>query len=243
MPLALTCDELAAGMHLAEPVLFKGMVMVPGGKALTASDCRALKQRFGRMTIRIADPFLDDAVEFQDDSHDRKVAQTVHLRIARYAAEVHQQYTSSRPSKEAGINVAKAKQVVADAIEYLKSNGIEIIIISSGLYRLARKVATELGINTFYANRIIESEGVITGSVVVDSPYHSKGEILKSEAARSGISTARCLAIGDDRNDVSLFEEAGTSIAFGKAHPELIEAAGYVVESGTLLDVIPIIKE
>jgi phosphoglycolate phosphatase (TIGR01487 family) len=77
------------------------------------------------------------------------------------------------------------------------------------------------------------------GLVVVDtgfayhvkSPDVSKGQGLEAIATQLEFALGDTVAIGDSRNDVSMFEVAGTSIAVGNAPESVRAAADYVTEA------------
>lgn len=59
----------------------------------------------------------------------------------------------------------------------------------------------------------------------------SKGIALANLAATYGISAAETIAIGDERNDVSMLQWAGLGVAMANAVPEALAAADYVTTS------------
>jgi phosphoglycolate phosphatase (TIGR01487 family) len=82
----------------------------------------------------------------------------------------------------------------------------------------------------------LESAAADHGLVVVDtgfayhvkSPDVSKGKGLETVAGQLGLTLADTVAIGDSRNDVSMFEKAGTAIAVGNAPDPVRTAADHV---------------
>ena len=62
-------------------------------------------------------------------------------------------------------------------------------------------------------------------------PSVSKGYALKRMAEEMGVPLESTAAIGDNLNDLPMFEIAGTSIAMGNAVEEVIEAGDYVTKS------------
>ena len=60
------------------------------------------------------------------------------------------------------------------------------------------------------------------------APGVSKGKALEALASHLSIPLSEVLAIGDERNDVSLFELAGFSVAMGNAPDEVKAAADYI---------------
>lgn len=59
-------------------------------------------------------------------------------------------------------------------------------------------------------------------------PEVDKGRALRAAAEALGIDIAATVAVGDERNDLPMFEVAGTTIAMGNAAPQIREAAHLV---------------
>ena len=155
MPLTLTCDEVEPGMRLAEAVVYNGLIMLPGGKTLRSSDVRALRRRFPWITIRVGDSALDDAVDFQDDSHDRKVAQTVQSRITGCLADVQGQRREGAGARKLEIDLTRAKQAVAEIVDYLRSNPVSSALLSK-CFEADSRFAVHSG-NVFYLSMLLAS--------------------------------------------------------------------------------------
>ncbi len=62
MPLLLTCQDLQIGMRLAEAFVWRGRVMLPGGKVLTDSDVEVLRRAYPNVSVKVGDPVLDGLV-------------------------------------------------------------------------------------------------------------------------------------------------------------------------------------
>lgn len=62
-------------------------------------------------------------------------------------------------------------------------------------------------------------------------PSVSKGYALRRMAEKMGVPLENTAAIGDNLNDLPMFEIAGTSVAMGNAVEEVIEAGDYVTKS------------
>ncbi|NJD99689.1 HAD family hydrolase [Thermococcus sp. LS1] len=99
-----------------------------------------------------------------------------------------------------------------ELIEFLKENDFKIAILSSGLMCLARRIASELGVDYVFANELIFDEnGVITGEVNPAVDFQSKGKIL--ENLKRELNPELTVAVGDGYNDLSMFSVADVSIA------------------------------
>lgn len=65
----------------------------------------------------------------------------------------------------------------------------------------------------------------------VAHPDASKGDALKSLAEYYQIPSERTVCIGDNYNDISMFEYAGTAVAMQNAEPEVKEYADHITRS------------
>ena len=63
----------------------------------------------------------------------------------------------------------------------------------------------------------------------------AKGALVKILQRRLGIDILRTAAIGDSRQDSSMFSSAGLSIAFNTRHPDLVHAADVHVREKDLM--------
>jgi len=59
----------------------------------------------------------------------------------------------------------------------------------------------------------------------------SKGNALKDLADRLNISADQVMAIGDEGNDLTMIEYAGTGVAMGNGIDEVKQAASFVTKS------------
>lgn len=124
-----------------------------------------------------------------------------------------------------------------ECIAALKSRGITVICFSGGFRpatTLGRKV---LGFDADFANILHVRDGELTGLVGGDMMFtHSKGDMLERLQSLLGISVEETMAVGDGANDLSMFERAGTRVAFC-AKPVLQEAATHIVNEKDLTKV------
>ncbi len=155
MPLAIGCDELKPGMRLAEAIVFKGMLMLPAAKVLTASDIHALGRRLPWMSVRVFDPILDELAEFQDDSQDRIVADTAANLIGQHMAEVHKRLSVQTSIGGSGIDFSQARKAVVGVIKYLQDNPVSSALLTRCL-DASDHLAVHAG-NVFYLSIVLGS--------------------------------------------------------------------------------------
>ncbi|HEX8914752.1 MAG TPA: HD domain-containing phosphohydrolase, partial [Humisphaera sp.] len=151
MPLIVPCQDLTAGMRLAEAFVWKGRTMIPGGKVLTPDDLDVLRRRYPQVVLKVGDPLLDSLVEFEDDSRDREVACTARAKIVATVTEVHQRLSAQ--SAHGGIDHAKARSVVADVMEFLAANPVSAALLDRNL-DAASPLAEHAG-TAFYLSMVL----------------------------------------------------------------------------------------
>ncbi len=126
----------------------------------------------------------------------------------------------------------------AELIRRLQNYGFKTAIISSGLAVFADRAKNQLGIDFSRANRLlIDADGRISG-VEVQVAFDNKHKVLYDLAKAEEIPLSDCVAIGDSRNDIPMFEIAGFSIAFNPTHAEVAAAATTVIQSESALDLL-----
>jgi len=104
-----------------------------------------------------------------------------------------------------------AKEIIA----YLKAKGIKVVVFSGG-FHLATDVAREkLGFDASFANYLHEKDGKLSGRVGGEMMFgFSKGKVLAELKGLMGLKSEEVMCVGDGANDISMFKEAGLTIAF-----------------------------
>lgn len=151
MPLLFRCNELQAGMRLAEPLVLHGRVLLTKGKILTHADVSILGRQYPQLCARIGDPILDDLIEFEDDGHDRGVAATVQHSITQAMGEVGERF-SCRASM-ADVNIGTLHDSVAAVIAYLNANPVSAALLTRCL-DTSSYLSDHAG-NVFYLSTIL----------------------------------------------------------------------------------------
>jgi len=132
-----------------------------------------------------------------------------------------------------------------ETIEQLRSAGYKTAIISSGISLLADRVMKQLGIDYSFSNVLLFDENnKLTGEGVQLVTLFNKDEVLKQVSEAEGVSPDECIAVGDSRNDIPMFNIAGYSIAFNPKDEEVKEEADVTVYGEDLRLILPyLIKE
>lgn len=129
MPLLVPCEELKPGMCLKQPLLWRGRVMLAAGDVLTTVDINSLRMRFPKHSLCIADPALDDAIDFENDSYEREVARKAQRIIADSMSEVQERFTT-HPSLD-GVSLHGIDRAVTEVIEYLRSHPVSAVLLDN----------------------------------------------------------------------------------------------------------------
>ncbi|MES2503954.1 MAG: phosphoserine phosphatase SerB [Myxococcota bacterium] len=121
-----------------------------------------------------------------------------------------------------------------DLIRVLRRLGYQIGIISGGFEQAASYLKDLLGLDFYYANRLEEKDGLLTGKVIapiVDA--HRKADLLDTIAQSKKIPLEQTIAIGDGANDALMLAKAGLGIAF-HAKAILKQSADTTISAGGL---------
>ena len=113
----------------------------------------------------------------------------------------------------------------------LRARGIRTVIISGGFSLFADHVATELGMDEYFANTLEVSDSVLTGVAIppiVNADY--KEAKLREIADSMGITLRQALAVGDGANDLKMLNAAGIGVAF-RAKPVVRSQARYQIST------------
>ena len=100
-------------------------------------------------------------------------------------------------------------------INTLQKNQIEVGLVSGGFTPVVERLAKDLGISLFAANRLEIRDGHLTGNLV--GPIISrevKKETLVRWADELEVPIDRTIAIGDGANDLAMLKRAGIGIGF-----------------------------
>jgi len=128
-----------------------------------------------------------------------------------------------------------------DTISRLRQRDMKIVVITSGLASLARKVCQRLQIEDFEANDLeTDAEGRLTGRGIPSIEPFKKDVVLNEFLRRFGMRSEQALAVRDTRFDKSLLKAAKIGVD-GRPDPELLEAATFIITR--LSDVVCIIDD
>ena len=127
-----------------------------------------------------------------------------------------------------------------ETLDALKGAGARLAVISGTLDFLLDALFPDHPFDEVYCNRLVfDPEGGIGHWHATPFDMEGKAVALRAIAMREGIPLARCAFVGDHANDLSAARLAGLAVAFNPKSAELEAAAGAVVRSNDLRDVLP----
>lgn len=149
-----------------------------------------------------------------------------------------------------GLELSKALEITSnlpfitgakDIISYLKSKNIKTVVFSGGFHIATDAAQQKLGFDLNFANELHHKNGILTGNVGGEMMFgDSKGKMLARLKGFLGLSSDEVACVGDGANDLSMFKEAGTGIAFC-ANKILKEAATHIIDIKDLNEIKKII--
>ncbi|MEM1361136.1 MAG: HAD-IB family phosphatase [Pseudomonadota bacterium] len=123
-----------------------------------------------------------------------------------------------------GRSAAPYLQMVADRqptwgikklLQQAHSQGLYLVVVSSGSWRLAVRAKADYGIHEIHANRLgISNSGHFDGSVDVQVDDARKDVTVRRIQARLGISPESTMVIGDSRSDIPMVNLAAHSVGY-----------------------------
>jgi phosphoserine phosphatase len=116
----------------------------------------------------------------------------------------------------------------------MRANGAYTCLVSGGFTLFAERIAAMSGFNENRANRLVVTDGRLTGRV--EEPIlgrEAKLATLNDLTARLGLETAATLAVGDGANDLAMLLSAGLGVAY-HAKPVVAAQAHARIDHGDL---------
>lgn len=149
-----------------------------------------------------------------------------------------------------GLELSKALEIASnlpfitgakDIISYLKSKNIKTVVFSGGFHIATDAAQQKLGFDLNFANELHHKNGILTGNVGGEMMFgDSKGKMLARLKGFLGLSSDEVVCVGDGANDISMFKESSTGIAFC-ANKILKETATHIIDIKNLNEIKKII--
>ncbi|MDP4585931.1 MAG: phosphoserine phosphatase SerB [Microbacteriaceae bacterium] len=118
----------------------------------------------------------------------------------------------------------------ASLVDAVHDAGGYIIAASGGFHEILDPLATQLGLDSWVANRLEVMDGQLTGRTygpIVDAEV--KAKFLVAFAKSKRVPMENTIAIGDGANDLPMMRAAGVSVAFC-AQPAVRDAASVRID-------------
>lgn len=119
-------------------------------------------------------------------------------------------------------------------VRTMSAHGAHCALVSGGFTFFTSRVASRVGFHENKANRLIVTDGRLSGEVARPILGRSaKLETLEALAARNTLDMADCLAVGDGANDLAMIRAAGLGVAY-RAKPVVASEAKANIMHGDL---------
>jgi phosphoserine phosphatase len=116
----------------------------------------------------------------------------------------------------------------------MRANGAHAMLVSGGFSAVAEKVAAMAGFNESRANRLLISDGKLTGKVAEPIVGRTaKLAVLEDAIIRLRLTHSQTLAVGDGASDLAMIAHAGLGVAY-HAKPKVAAAAAARIDHGDL---------
>ena len=126
-------------------------------------------------------------------------------------------------------------------IDYLKTKGLSLAMVSSGLSVLSDWVHQKYGFDYSVSNDLLHENGTLTGKVRIQVHYDQKAEWVRRILKQFEVRPEETIAIGDSAGDMDMFQMVGFSIAFNSSCKDLDQISTLCVQSQDLTDLIPML--
>lgn len=129
-----------------------------------------------------------------------------------------------------------------ETIAELKKMDYKVVCFSGGFRVGTTPARKKLNLDADFSNILHEKNGVLTGLVGGDMMFsYSKGDMIQRLQSLLNISKENTLVCGDGANDLSMFAQANTKIAFC-AKEVLKKEANIIVDTKDLRKILDYIK-
>lgn len=147
-------------------------------------------------------------------------------------------------TKDKFIEVINSKTFMEGAeetIRKLKEKGYKTALISGGFQELARKAQKSLNLDFAVGSckLLFNKNGYLKNWKLTPCDFEGKGKYFEKIASQFGFLPSECAHIGDEINDISVFQKAGLSIAFNCFKDDVKKAADIVIDRKDLREILP----
>ncbi|MFF4041135.1 HAD family hydrolase [Streptomyces sp. NPDC001816] len=133
-------------------------------------------------------------------------------------------------------------QGIAEAVDWCRDHGVVPVLATLAWRPVGSYLCEIFGFEDACGPRLETQDGVFTGRALDSYDDYVKRDFAHRVATRHGLSLDLCVAVGDSRSDLPLFDDVGCAIAFN-ADSKARSRAYAVVDSGDIRDVLPVLSE
>jgi phosphoserine phosphatase len=135
-------------------------------------------------------------------------------------------------------SISLVKDVKKTLLE-LSKRGFYNVIMTSSLSLFTDILSKELAIDRCFANILECRGGRVTGNVEMMVTDKNKETNIKNFCQELNIQPEFCVAVGDSRFDIDMFEIVGFSIALNPNDSLIEEKSDVIIKSDTLMSILP----
>jgi phosphoserine phosphatase len=126
-------------------------------------------------------------------------------------------------------------------VAWCRSHDVVPVLASLAWDPVGAHLARRFGFSDHCGPQLRTTAGIYTGEVSQTFDEYDKRDFALSVCHQLEVDPAHCVAIGDSRSDLPLFDVVGFSIALN-ASPDARSRASTTLESGSLANVVPLIQ-
>jgi phosphoserine phosphatase len=129
---------------------------------------------------------------------------------------------------------------IGRTVAALRARGLHVIVATITWRFAAEMLKDRYQLDAVSGTEMAEADGRLTGRVSRVFDEHDKLAFVEAFCAARGLQLAQCVAVGDARSDIPLFQRAGLAIALNAT--EAARAAAHVaLQTRDLSDVLSVI--
>ncbi len=128
---------------------------------------------------------------------------------------------------------------IAETVAFLKRKKYKLALLSSGITLLTDKLKEKFGFHYSIANHVCTNDsGLLTGRIECKVGFYNKDAAIQGILREMNMDHSECIAIGDDENDISLFQKVGLSIAFNPINSRVASVADVTIRGSDLRKIL-----
>ena len=123
-----------------------------------------------------------------------------------------------------------------EGIQKLQDQGFKVVLLSGGIDIMVNEVAHLVGADFAHSNEIGHLNGVIDGTM--GEMVGEKSKVIRELVKKFNIDLQKSVAIGDNFNDIDMFEMVGKSIAINPKNDQLLNVASDVIHTDNFSEAV-----